>query len=112
MVDQEIYELNEKNPNLEKGVKVALLPKDEADSKSAIIEVRAGTGGEEAALLPLVYLKCTNVMLILKDGSLKYYQFLTLALGYKEASASIKGPNVFSKLKFESGVHRVQRVPN
>ena len=50
MVDQEIYELSEKIPNLEKGVKVALLPKDEADSKSAIIEVRAGTGGEEAAL--------------------------------------------------------------
>ncbi|WPX99353.1 Peptide chain release factor 1 [Candidatus Megaera polyxenophila] len=112
MVDQEIYELNEKIPNLEKGVKVALLPKDEADSKSAIIEVRAGTGGEEAALFAASLFEMYQRYAHLKGWKFEILSISDIGVGgYKEASASIKGPNVFSKLKFESGVHRVQRVP-
>jgi peptide chain release factor 1 len=112
MVEQEIYDLNEKIPKLETEVKVALLPKDEADSKSAIIEVRAGTGGEEAALFAASLFGMYH-----RYADLKGWKFEILSIseigvgGYKEASASIKGHSVFSKLKFESGVHRVQRVP-
>jgi peptide chain release factor 1 len=112
MIEQEIYYLNEKIPNLETEVKVALLPKDEADSKSAIIEVRAGTGGEEAALFAASLFGMYH-----RYADLKGWKFEILSIseigvgGYKEASASIKGHSVFSKLKFESGVHRVQRVP-
>lgn len=112
MIEQEIYYLNEKIPNLETEVKVALLPKDEADSKSAIIEVRAGTGGEEAALFA-----ASLFSMYQRYADLKGWKFEILSIseigvgGYKEASASIKGHSVFSKLKFESGVHRVQRVP-
>lgn len=112
MVEQEIYELNEKIPNLEKGVKIALLPKDEADSKSAIIEVRAGTGGEEAALFAASLFEMYQRYAHLKGWKFEILSISDIGVGgYKEASASIKGPNVFSKLKFESGVHRVQRVP-
>jgi len=112
MIEQEIHDLNEKIPKLETEVKVALLPKDEADSKSAIIEVRAGTGGEEAALFAASLFGMYH-----RYADLKGWKFEILSIseigvgGYKEASASIKGHSVFSKLKFESGVHRVQRVP-
>ena len=103
MIEQEIYYLNEKIPNLETEVKVALLPKDEADSKSAIIEVRAGTGGEEAALFA-----ASLFSMYQRYADLKGWKFEILSIseigvgGYKEASASIKGHSVFSKLKFES----------
>ena len=112
MIEQEIHDLNEKIPKLETEVNVALLPKDEADSKSAIIEVRAGTGGEEAALFAASLFGMYH-----RYADLKGWKFEILSIseigvgGYKEASASIKGHSVFSKLKFESGVHRVQRVP-
>ncbi len=112
MVEAEIYELSEIVPNLEKEVKIALLPKDEADSKNAIIEVRAGTGGEEAALFA-----ADLFAMYRRYSDLKGWKFEVLSIseigvgGYKEASASISGNGVFSRLKFESGVHRVQRVP-
>lgn len=112
MVEEEIRELNSKIPTLEKEVKVALLPKDEADSMSAIIEIRGGTGGEEAALFAADLFEMYQ-----RYASLKGWRFEILSIseigvgGYKEASASIKGDGVFSRLKFESGVHRVQRVP-
>lgn len=112
MVEEEIRELNDKMPLLEREVKVALLPKDEADNKNAIIEVRAGTGGEEAALF------AADLFSMYKRYSdLKGWKFEVLSIsengigGYKEATASISGAGVFSRLKFESGVHRVQRVP-
>jgi peptide chain release factor 1 len=112
MVEEEIYELNETLPKLEKEVKIALLPKDEADSKNAIIEVRAGTGGEEAALF------AANLFTMYRRyADLKGWKFEILSIseigvgGYKEATASVSGQGVFSRLKFESGVHRVQRVP-
>lgn len=112
MIEEEIHELNTIIPNLEHSVKVALLPKDEADSKSAIIEVRSGTGGEEASLFAANLFEMYR-----RYASIKGWKFEILSVseigigGYKEASASIRGEGVFSRLKFESGVHRVQRVP-
>lgn len=112
MAYTEIEELNIKLPVAEQDIKVALLPKDEADSKSAIIEIRSGTGGDEAALF------AANLFYMYQRyAENKNWKFEILAIsdigigGYKEASALIKGDYVFSKLKFESGVHRVQRIP-
>lgn len=112
MMESEKFDLDKKLPELEQQIKIALLPKDEADEKNAILEVRAGTGGEEAALfgykLFSMYQKYAD-----KNG----WRFEILSIsdtglgGYKDASALISGRNVFAKLKFESGVHRVQRVP-
>ncbi len=112
MIEEEIHTLEDSLPGLDRSVKIALLPKDEDDSKSAIIEIRAGTGGEEAALFAA---KLFNMYQ--RYAELKGWCFEILSIdetgigGYKEVSASIKGKDVFSKLKFESGVHRVQRVP-
>ena len=112
MIEEELRELNTQLPILERAVKIVLLPKDEADSKSAIIEVRGGTGGEEAALFAADLFAMYH-----RYADLKGWKFEVLSVseigvgGYKDASASIKGDGVFSRLKFESGVHRVQRVP-
>lgn len=109
---QEIDNLTEQIPKLEQEVKVALLPRDEDDSKSAIIEVRAGSGGDEAALFAAELFAMYQ-----RYSDISGWKFEVLSIsdigvgGYKEASALVKGKNVFSKLKFESGVHRVQRVP-
>ncbi len=97
----------------EKEVKLALLPRDEADTKNAIIEVRAGTGGEEAALFAADLFEMYQ-----RYAESRKWKFEVLSIsdtgigGYKEASASISGQNVFMRLKFESGAHRVQRIPN
>jgi peptide chain release factor 1 len=112
MMKEEREELTKKIPDLEKQIKIALLPKDEADEKNAIIEVRAGTGGDEAALFA-----ATLFSMYQKYAEIKGWKFEVLSIsdtgigGCKEASASITGRNVFARLKFESGVHRVQRVP-
>ncbi len=112
MADNEIVSLEAQIISLENDVKVALLPVDEADNKNAIIEVRAGTGGEEAALFAAALFNMYQ-----KYAENKRWKFEILSIsdtgigGYKEASALISGQGVFSKLKFESGVHRVQRVP-
>ena len=112
MVEEELRTLNAKLPDLEYQVKIALLPSDEADSKNAIIEVRGGAGGEEAAIFAADLFAMYH-----KYADLKGWKFEVLSCsesgvgGYKEASALIKGNGVFSRLKFESGVHRVQRVP-
>ncbi|WPY01203.1 Peptide chain release factor 1 [Candidatus Trichorickettsia mobilis] len=112
MIEEELRTLEELIPNLEHQVKIALLPKDEADSKSAILEVRAGSGGEEAALFAAQLFNMYQ-----KYAELKGWKFEILSIsdtgigGYKEATAAINGNNVFAKLKFESGVHRVQRIP-
>jgi peptide chain release factor 1 len=110
--EQEKIHLESIIPQLEYDVKIALLPKDEADQKNAIIEIRAGTGGEEAALFASVLFRMYQ-----RYSESKGWKFEILSLsdtgigGYKEASALISGKGVFSRLKFESGVHRVQRVP-
>ncbi len=112
LIYEETHRLENLIPTLEREVKLSLLPKDEADSKNAIIEIRAGTGGEEAALFA-----ATLFNMYMRYAELKNWKFEILSIsdtgigGYKEASALIKGRDVFSKLKFESGVHRVQRVP-
>lgn len=97
---------------LDEKIKVALLPKDEADAKNAILEVRAGTGGEEAALFAA---ELFNMYHRYADRMGWKFEVVSLAEtgldGYKEAQAIISGKDVFAHLKFESGVHRVQRVP-
>lgn len=112
MVEEEIRDLNETLPTLLQNVKIALLPKDEADDKNAIIEVRGGTGGEEAALFAYDLFSMYHRYADLKGWKFEILSVSEIGIGgYKEASASIKGDGVFAKLKFESGVHRVQRVP-
>lgn len=112
MIQEELSRLETLLPTLERAIKIELLPKDEADSKSAIIEVRAGTGGDEAALFA-----ASLFTMYQRYAELKGWKFEILAIsdtgigGYKEAAALVHGNNVFAKLKFESGVHRVQRVP-
>jgi peptide chain release factor 1 len=112
LAEEEIGPLDEKIEQLELQLKVQLLPKDAADEKSAILEVRAGTGGEEAALfagdLFRMYLRYAD-----KHGWKVNIMSASESAtgGYKEIIANITGKGVFSRLKFESGVHRVQRVP-
>ncbi len=112
MAEAEYYELRDRLPELEKEIKILLLPKHEDDEKNAILEVRAGTGGDEAALFAAVLFEMYR-----RYAQLQGWKFEVLDAnenglgGYKEASASITGKDVFAKLKFESGAHRVQRVP-
>lgn len=112
LAEAEFHDLKHKLPELETQVKIMLLPKDEADAKNAILEIRAGTGGEEAALFG------TNLLrMYQRYAEIRGWKFEILSLsesdrnGVKEAIASVSGTDVFSRLKFESGVHRVQRVP-
>jgi peptide chain release factor 1 len=112
LAGEELEELRRSLPGLERQTLIRLLPKDEADEKNAILEVRAGTGGEEAALFA-----ASLYDMYRRYAQLHGWRFETMALsetgigGYKEAVASITGRSVFARLKFESGVHRVQRVP-
>jgi peptide chain release factor 1 len=112
LAEAELGTLDPKIEELERQLKVQLLPKDAADEKSAILEVRAGTGGEEAALfagdLFRMYQRYADRM-GWKVNILSASESATG--GYKEIIANITGKGVFARLKFESGVHRVQRVP-
>ena len=104
----ELNELIIKKKDNEKKIKLFLLPKDEADSKNAIIEVRAGTGGLEASLFASDLFKMYE-KLVIKKWSLEIISISKSdAGGLKEVIASIKGKNIYSSLKYESGVHRVQ----
>jgi peptide chain release factor 1 len=112
LAEQEFAECRARLPELERQVMVLLLPKDEADDRSAILEVRAGTGGDEAALFGAELLRMYQRYAELKGWKFEVMQASETALGgIKEAVASIAGRGVFARLKFESGVHRVQRVP-
>ena len=112
LAEEELHSLKQKLPELEQQVKVALLPKDEVDERNAILEVRAGTGGEEAALFAAALFRMYTRY---AEGHGWRVEILSISEtglgGYKEASMEITGRNVFARLKFESGVHRVQRVP-
>jgi len=109
---EELEGIEARLPGLEREVKLALLPSDEADAKSAILEIRAGTGGDEAALfagdLYRMYQRYAEV---------RGWKFEPLSVsdtglgGIKEVIVAIKGQSVFARLKYEAGVHRVQRVP-
>ena len=112
LAESELPELEEKLPDAQKELEIMLLPKDEADDMNVILEVRAGTGGDEAALFAgdLFRMYC-------RHAELNGYKVEVLGTsdgdigGYKEVVAAIRGDSVFARLKFESGVHRVQRVP-
>jgi len=112
LAEEEIQSLRERLPELELEVKTALLPKDEDDERNAILEVRAGTGGEEAALFAAELFRMYQRYAAVKGWRFELLDLSETGLGgFKEAAASIAGRNVFARLKFESGVHRVQRVP-
>jgi len=112
MAEAEIAELNEKLPRLLHDLKVRLLPKDSADDRSAILEVRAGTGGDEAALFAADLFRMYQKYADLRGWTTEIISASENDLGgYKEIIASISGNGVFARLKFESGVHRVQRIP-
>ena len=113
LADEEIKEIRPKIIEEEHMLKLLLLPKDKDDSRNAILEIRAGTGGEEAALFGADLFGMYQ-----KFASEQGWRFEIMEIsetgigGYKEAAANISGQEVFAKLKFESGVHRVQRVPD
>ena len=109
----ELDELEAKKDKNENELKLFLLPKDEADTKNAIIEIRAGTGGLEASLFASDLFKMYEKVSQKKKWSLEIMSISKSdAGGLKEVIASIKGRNIYSSLKYESGVHRVQRVPD
>jgi len=112
MAREELQQLHERIPELEHALQFLLLPTDEADEKNAILEVRAGTGGEEAGLfvadLYRMYQRYAEAM----GWKVEVMDLHETGIGgFKEVTASITGRGVFARLKFESGVHRVQRVP-
>ncbi|MGI9436098.1 MAG: peptide chain release factor 1, partial [Geminicoccaceae bacterium] len=112
MAEAEFLELKERLPGIEQAVKLTLLPKDEADNKSAILEIRAGTGGDEAALFAGNLYRMYQ-----RYAELHGWRFEPMSAsdsdlgGLKEVVVAIKGRGVFARLKYEAGVHRVQRVP-
>ena len=113
MAENELNDLKLQHEENEKKLKLFLLPKDEADKKNAIIEIRAGTGGLEASLFAADLFKMYEKVSNKKKWSLELISISSSdAGGLKEVIASIKGKNIYSTLKYESGVHRVQRVPD
>jgi len=112
LAEGELAALKTRLPGLEKKVQMLLLPADAADARNAILEIRAGTGGEEAALFAADLFRMYQ-----RYAEARRWKFELMSLnetglgGYKEAIASVAGRGVFARLKFESGVHRVQRVP-
>jgi len=113
MAEIELLDLKSQHEINEKKLKLFLLPKDEADKKNAIIEIRAGTGGLEASLFASDLFKMYEKVSHKKKWSLELISISRSdAGGLKEVIASIKGSNIYSTLKYESGVHRVQRVPD
>lgn len=112
MAEGELAELEASIPDLELKVRFLLLPKDEADDRSVILEVRAGTGGEEAALFAGDLFRMYQRYSELRKWKVEVLEATESDMGgYREIIASINGKSVFAHLKFESGVHRVQRVP-
>jgi peptide chain release factor 1 len=112
MAEEEAAELRKTLPTLERAVKVMLLPKDSADEKNAILEIRAGTGGEEAALFGADLFRMYQRYAAEHGWKFEVLEISETGLGgYREAIATVTGRSVFARLKFESGVHRVQRVP-
>src|SRR6476661_5112729 len=112
MAAAEADEIRHKLPHAERELALKLLPRDAADDRAAMLEVRAGTGGDEAALFAGDLLRMYQRFADSRGWRFELVGASAAELGgYKEAIASISGPGVFAKLKFESGVHRVQRVP-
>ncbi|MEG1499464.1 MAG: peptide chain release factor 1 [Clostridia bacterium] len=112
MLEDEILECKKAREAIEEEMKVLLLPKDENDDKNVIVEIRGGAGGEEAALFANVLFKMYTRYAERKRWKIDISYISETGIGgYKEAVFMIQGKGAFSKLKFESGVHRVQRIP-
>jgi peptide chain release factor 1 len=112
MAELEVDEIKRRLPDAERALALKLLPRDAADERAAMLEVRAGTGGDEAALFAGDLLRMYHRFADEQGWRFELISASPSELGgYKEAVASINGAGVFAKLKFESGVHRVQRVP-
>jgi peptide chain release factor 1 len=112
LAESEYFAAKDKIPEMEKWVRLLLIPKDEADAKSAILEVRAGTGGEEAALFAADLFRMYQRYAESRGWKFNPLEMSDTGLGgLKEGIAEIAGLGAFARLKFESGVHRVQRVP-
>jgi len=112
LAEEELAELRAALPEAEHAIRLALLPRDAADNRSAILEIRAGTGGDEAALFAADLLRMYQ-----RYGERRGWKFEIISAtptelgGFREVVAHVRGEGVFARLKFESGVHRVQRVP-
>jgi len=112
MAELEIAEIEEKLPTAEEELKFLLLPKDPNDEKNVILEIRAGTGGDEATLFAAEMLRMYARYAERQGWRMEIMETADTGVGgIKEAIAMIEGDNVYSKLRYESGVHRVQRVP-
>ena len=112
LAGEELAELEARLPDMEAALQLALLPRDEADRRPAIIEIRPGTGGDEAALFAGDLLRMYQRYAEARGWGFEVIEESASELGgVKEAVVHVKGENVFARLKFESGVHRVQRVP-
>ena len=113
LADKDLEECKEKLPQIEEELKILLIPKDKDDDKNIICEIRGGAGGEEAALFAGTLFRMYSMYTERKGWKLEVLNENETELGgYKEISFMITGKGVYSRLKFESGVHRVQRVPD
>ena len=113
LAEMEMLEAKEKLPEIEEEIKILLIPKDKDDDKNVICEIRAGAGGEEAALFAGTLFRMYSMYAEKKHWKLEILNENETELGgYKEISFMITGKGAYSRLKFESGVHRVQRVPD
>ncbi len=112
MAEEELQALRERLPEAEQDLAIALLPKDAADERAAMLEIRAGTGGDEAALFAGDLFRMYQRYADAQGWKIELISSSESEVGgFKEVIASVNGQGVFAKLKFESGVHRVQRVP-
>jgi len=112
LAEEELPALKARIPEVEQSLRLALLPRDAADARPAIVEIRPGTGGDEAALFAGDLLRMYQRYAETKGWKFEIIEeSLTELGGIKEVIANVKGEGVFARLKFESGVHRVQRVP-
>ncbi|MGF1626961.1 MAG: peptide chain release factor 1 [Alphaproteobacteria bacterium] len=112
LAEDELHDARRAVEGLEGDIRRLLIPKDEADARNAILEVRAGTGGDEAALFAADLFRMYQRYADLRGWKTEVLSLSETGIGgYKEITATVSGRDVFSQLKFESGVHRVQRVP-
>ncbi|SEO68505.1 peptide chain release factor 1 [Salinihabitans flavidus] len=113
LAEEELARLRSALPEAEHALQLSLLPKDEADARPAIVEIRPGTGGEEAALFVADLLRMYQRYAEARGWSFEIIEMQETELGgIRELVAHVKGDHVFARLKYESGVHRVQRVPS
>ena len=113
LAEAEIEEAKEKLPKIEEELKILLIPKDPDDDKNIICEIRAGAGGEEAALFAGTLFRMYSMYAEKKHWQIDILNENETGLGgYKEITFMVRGKGAYSRLKFESGVHRVQRVPD